>query len=530
MSSSSSNKQVVGGVVGSNSNDINHDTAIDSLDELGIEEKKESTLAMDTPSHKGAVLLSAETEATKISKLVDSPSAAAKESTAELPSTPSNNVDVKPESEQVPQQDTPTVTPETGKAAGEQETTQTNPLVTTPTGETASAMSNTKQSDTGDDQKEDVAAKEASALQAQPQAAASRKSSRSKHRHRTYSEDDDDSSNDDSSYFADPSNLPSPKSGRHFSHSSITSATGGGSITQASGYHRESDASLSLSDDSDDAAHHHGRQPLPVVGAGGVPELYPHPLTRMHSVSSLVSTSSQNTSESDPTVQEELRDVAGRRPLRHRSTGSTPSGRRSPVLGEHSLSGRPNEPYFQSPMNPQPSPPTILSSRQHRQSFNYPHPQPHLMTAEELAMWTAAGNVPTLPFPTVQAFQGPLDSKQSPGVSREGNSFYTYSEESEGPNLHAAFSASTAGHVSRSEKANDNRTRSGFTNSSPYEGADDGGSRAYEAARGGLQGMKNKKTKDAKDSEEHDDMKGFTVYWQRWIMLMYMSILNLLVS
>ena len=32
------------------------------------------------------------------------------------------------------------------------------------------------------------------------------------------------------------------------------------------------------------------------------------------------------------------------------------------------------------------------------------------------------------------------------------------------------------------------------------------------------------------DGDSDEDERGFKVYWQRWIMLMYMALLNLLVS
>lgn len=261
----------------------------------------------------------------------------------------------------------------------------------------------------------------------------------------------DDSSNDDSSYFADPSHLPKPKSGRRFSWSSTTSAQN--SVTRQhinNAASRESDASLSLSDDSDEHLHHvvkvqpqpalypqqqnflaqqqqpylqqqpflhHQQQPFlppqqqhqpflhpqPVLyqqphqfvmpPAGGVPELYPQQIMpRMHSYNSLVSTSSQNSSASDTSVQDELKNVAGQ----PRRTGSAvPSGRRSPILGEHPPSrtgGGGSHPMalFASPstVNPGPSPPTILQA--YPSSGYITHPQPHSMTSEQLAAWASA--------------------------------------------------------------------------------------------------------------------------------------------
>ena len=100
--------------------------------------------------------------------------------------------------------------------------------------------------------------------------------------------DDEDSSNDDSSYFADPNNLPSPgEAGRKYSYGSNVSSN-----KAPTG--RESDASLSLSDDSDD--NHHGGSKG--AFAQSAPEVFPHQrITRMHSVGSLVSASSQNSDD-----------------------------------------------------------------------------------------------------------------------------------------------------------------------------------------------------------------------------------------
>lgn len=85
--------------------------------------------------------------------------------------------------------------------------------------------------------------------------------------------DDDSSSADDSSYFADPSHLPKPKSRYPHQHQRQPG--------------RQSDASLSFSDDSDAAG-------------GGVPEVYPQRLTRVHSYNSLVSTTSSQHSSEQP--------------------------------------------------------------------------------------------------------------------------------------------------------------------------------------------------------------------------------------
>lgn len=114
--------------------------------------------------------------------------------------------------------------------------------------------------------------------------------------------DEDDSSHDDGSYFADPLHLPSPKSDRRF----VVAAGGGGAATAAAAKkntavcrlaHRESDASLSLSDDSDDDEeegnhHRHHHSSSSVINTPRAADVFPQQLTRIHSVSSLVSESS----------------------------------------------------------------------------------------------------------------------------------------------------------------------------------------------------------------------------------------------
>ena len=221
---------------------------------------------------------------------------------------------------------------------------------------------------------------------------------------------DDDSSNDDSSYFNDPCHLPEPGSGRKFSFSSNASM-GNNSTSQQNPTHargRESDASLSLSEDSDEEHQRHPHSMHPVYQRpqfptqpamfhsqpqmqlmipqsqqpGSVPELYPKQLTRMHSYNSLVS-SSQNSddenSPSDTSVRDELQNVA----IENRMVEvPTPDGRRSPVP----MRGSSINPLFASPSTVNPSPPTI------HQSYpvgHFPHPQPHSMTPVELAAWTA---------------------------------------------------------------------------------------------------------------------------------------------
>ena len=162
-------------------------------------------------------------------------------------------------------------------------------------------------------------------------------SRRNNNRHqRTHGDDDDDennddesSSDDDSSYFA--TNLPKPKSGRTFSISSNAS-NASAPCARTNSYQlqkQDSDASLSFSDESDDDHHHHHHHHSDnnnlssslnsinhsVSGGDGIGlsvavhvqpnrsladmNLYPQRITRMHSVSSLVTSDEDSSDEDD---------------------------------------------------------------------------------------------------------------------------------------------------------------------------------------------------------------------------------------
>ena len=354
-------------------------------------------------------------------------------------------------------------------------------------------------------------------------------------------EEDEDSSNDDSSYFNDPIHLPEPGSGRRYSISSNTSQNSVSRPTLAANTSmgRESDASLSLSEDSDDDDqhphyhHHHPQNPMypnyqqppfpqqPMMypdpqsqprfmapqqqqqqRPGGVPELYPKQLTRMHSYNSLVSTSSQNSddeeSASDTSVRDELQNVA----IVHGSrTGGTPSGRLSPILGEHppSRSGAPergssNNPFFASPSTVNPSPPTI---HQAYPIGHIPHPQPHSMTPEELAAWTAMQSAGYAYDPQrggmIQAIGGPPLQSQ--------NSDLAYSVDSEQQQRKQSPEGQVVNYFS-SKQRRSKQSRSG------RGGSGDNGELGLRKSVSFRQ-------------DDHPKGRGdFKVYWQRWLMLM----------
>jgi hypothetical protein len=385
----------------------------------------------------------------------------------------------------------------------------------------------------------------------------------------------EDSSDDDSSYFADPSHLPKPKSGRRFSWSSNTSLNSVSNVAQPqqqpnaqpggpSSVARESDASLSLSDDTDDEPQKPRSrvkkqpaafvpQPFPpgppqegyqqpppqfysqppyaqpqpqqqqpqhmmyskqppsmyqqqphqfiMPPRGGVPELYPQQIMpHMHSVSSLVSTSSQNSSASDASLQDELQNVA-QQPQRTSST--IPSGRLVPIHGEHPPSrvgGTPVGLVFGSPstVNLGPSPPTILQS--YSGDGHITHPQPHTMTAEQLAAWAELATTQTAGAAATNEPRGRIPSTAS-AYSRESD--LAYSGDSDAQQQQHSRGAQAVG-FQELGKHDKRKSRDGRRAPLLPPGAvgDPGGGNHREL------------------SNRSNDEGGFKVYWQRWLMLM----------
>ena len=312
-------------------------------------------------------------------------------------------------------------------------------------------------------------------------------------------EPDDDSSHD-GSYFADPSHLPSPKSDRRFSSRSKLHG---------------SDASLSLSDDSEDDH----QEPRP--GSDHRIDLYPQQLTRIHSISSLVSGSSMD--------DEEVK---------------TPSGRKSPVMGQHPPS-RSNGMHGASPAsqpNPQPSPPTILSSYQQQQQQQHPaylHPQAQVVSATA-PLWNSTPLIPPrvqFSSPTAQQTASSSGSKSSGGLAYSDDSdsllhmmpHHSFTQvpphRSHGVPLQQRVPAGFYQNYGRQfdgEPSGDNTMNvndKGDPRLDPSMGQD---AHVYTSS-----GSVDDDLHSEADSSQNDG-GGFKVYWQRWLMLLYMSLLNLL--
>lgn len=368
----------------------------------------------------------------------------------------------------------------------------------------------------------------------------SRRSSRSSRRY-----DDDGSSSDDDSYFA--THLPSPKSGRSFSYSSAGSVGAVAPFYSSNNSSRESDASLSFSDESDDDAHHRGVHISPMIPPKRTTAdlgLYPKPITRMHSVSSLVSSDSSNEGQarvqhtarrrssvssvsshtsvgddSDPISQPTAQELG----FKKRNSGDfvTPNDKQSP---EKDAYGQDFLPRFAQIM----SPPAIAQGHM---------PPAAAMTQDQMANWVAQGpsesdgygtmNVSNQQHSTVHQFSERSESSTAPSVA------FVYSEDEDVSFAHPINRLS--GGISPHGDAlriHEGPFRSGGGHEPDRsQSPAPPGARSFQEAR-----MASQVSTQARVSSSgaplpftpSADGRGFQVYWRRWLMLLYMSVLNLL--
>jgi hypothetical protein len=260
----------------------------------------------------------------------------------------------------------------------------------------------------------------------------------------------------------------------------------------------------------------------------------------MHSVSSLVSTSSQNSSASERSAGDELR-VAAQNPQSggNRTKNGLPSGRRSPVLGEHP----PSQPQMlysnQSSMNLDPSPPTIQPGYPYEAGL--PHPQPHFMLHDQYAAWAASGGAAAMQQ-QIQQPMYPYAGYGRPALNthasvRSTNSAWSsnslaYSEDGEALQQASSHAQRPLGPLyPPTAAAQQQQPKRHIREEESFE---TDGSALEEEARSDAQTSKKRElglaSSGGGDPGPDFDEKEFKVYWQRWIMLMYMSMLNLLVS
>ena len=378
--------------------------------------------------------------------------------------------------------------------------------------------------------------------------------------------DSPDSSDDDSSYFA--KNLPKPKSCRSFSYSSAGSAPAAPSSYYQSLVKQESDASLSFSDESDDEMHPNVHISPMIAPAGTVADmhLYPQRITRMHSVSSLVSSASSEgnhngsmdgshhmstgslssaASTSDPGVRAELRNMAVVDGRRSSSGSSEASGRRSPTMGHAGY-------HHYGPSSPHmgmQSPPMIMQA--YDQNPGMPHPTPQSMSADQMAGWAAAGNAAAQMYPEEQqqygygsTIQGMNHPSPAVGVHRHNSEsssmtvpfVYSEDDDTQCENIFTQMAGSGQANGG-APAANNGAYPTGFNLRSRQGPSGGGAGGASQHVNGNarsapgqvaLAGAPGGGGGDETKAVGVYQKKTFKVYWQRWIMLFYMSALNLL--
>ena len=427
-------------------------------------------------------------------------------------------------------------------------------------------------------------------------------------RQRAYSNEDYDdeeslgsnSSDGESSYFA--KHLPSPKSGRRWSYSDAASTSSAparaGLYGRNSSSHmdRESDASLSFSDDDEDD---HVRPemkivtsrspmlppPVPKDGSDDLLPPFPQRITRIHSMNSLVSSSSDDgkgidrevslppsrsgshgslsssdgsvTTSSDPSIRDELRHVAvpNKRQIAGIGGNRPMNGRVPPLSGAH-YSG-----YFTGylptpPSVPQASPPPIFQGHPPPNAQEVAHPQP--MTSEQMGAWLADGNMLAPPFmpppqffpptptgygatalvanPTTPLSSDAINSSTNSAESANVTLTMVYSEDEETDDGRHGQNMASGGQGQEKQGTRGKRSENPFDQGENLE-AGRRGPESHDFLGMGMYGTGPYATQqkvpgasgDGADDRSHSPAdKGFTVYKQRWLMLLYMSVLNLL--
>jgi hypothetical protein len=325
------------------------------------------------------------------------------------------------------------------------------------------------------------------------------------------SDDDDNStvtSDGESSYFA--KHLPSPKSGRisYTSDAGSTSSAPARTGQWNASISRESNASLSFSDDEDE------EQDARPIFPPSVPlpsdDLQFRGIARMHSASSLVSTHDNPHSGEFEKSEAELQHIGTSRRLSENSKRPHDN---------------PGHAFFatKSPQPLQPSPPTILS--QFPAMAGTLHPQainPHPMQA-----WMSAGNA-AASYGSIDKLSLSMNSATDDSKGSHGTVTMVYSEDEETVEAIATEGSSSAPGggrgVFRGVHAGSHRK--------PVEGdARDVGAQGASISREGSRGVIAARGDGAEPEEPSKETglpSGFKVYWRRWLMLFYMSLLNLL--
>ena len=348
---------------------------------------------------------------------------------------------------------------------------------------------------------------------------------------RSLRDDDSSSSDDDSSYFA--KNLPSPKSGRSFSMSSNASNASALFQIQKQG----SDASLSFSDESDDDHHHQsnltsGVHLSPVVNPNRSVvdmNLYPQRITRMHSVSSLVSSaSSDNLRDHDAGMLSEDDNA----PNRRRSfTGDSSVNSSLPSIAStgpdamqrniDATSG-----YFVQGNSYQ-QPPAAYG-------VTYYAPQGPTLTNQQMQAWASPPPKDAGGFDPKMNFQ----SRSSLQSQSSGSLNYKFPDEDDKPNDAQFYASASMG----KQQANGAPAAGNGAGAGGLGGLPSGtyGGSGYTGAPKSFNGAPQSSAPSAATAEDKltaapgggevgsSGRQTFKVYWQRWIMLFYMSVLNLL--
>ena len=362
---------------------------------------------------------------------------------------------------------------------------------------------------------------------------------------RSLRDDDSSSSDDDSSYFA--TNLPSPKSGRSFSISSNASNF----QIQKQG----SDASLSFSDESSDEDSNSnnniksnissGIHLSPVINPNRTVvdmDLYPQRITRMHSVSSLLSSASSKDRDGDNDGDGLSEDEGGSN--RRRSfTGDDSANSSLPSVastGPEAMN-RNGGYYVQHPQ------PDFMTAAQQQSMPYYTHPPS--LTNHQMLAWATPPNNDVDEFEyTSSEYTSSNSNNNNNGIvaplksASSGSLNYVYGDDDDRAAKQSNSILYTTASMGKQQAGADSSGKTGRGGSgfgfggSPQNvrgenlDAQKSSSGAPESSAPSAASAEDKglATASRGEGDTSGGRQSFKVYWQRWIMLLYMSVLNLL--
>ncbi|GAX24282.1 hypothetical protein FisN_4Lh015 [Fistulifera solaris] len=291
----------------------------------------------------------------------------------------------------------------------------------------------------------------------------------------------------------------------------------------ANSANRELDLSLSFSEDSDELHHHQSHHHYPQATQKGRDLVRPELTEQSHrnTPGSKCFLGSPRGSDDDQSSDPSIRDELNNANQTNRFPTSVPSGRKSPIMGEHPPSRGNVALSSPSSAGLDPSPPTISS--EYQQNRAYLHPQAQNLSQDELANWLEAAyqqNTNLFEYakrntPTSGSMHSNTDPSEYSADHFEGEFDDSHIQRFAGACVRGlgiqSVDVGTEQFSQRKEGRNPGIRAAEPRNVNKFDSS-------------AVQQVYNEEPSE-RDAGHNSEFK---VYWKRWLMLMYMSVLNLL--